>query len=52
MPASAIPIRPSEVEAARLALEWARPGDAIVLLIHSSSARGKVLDLLRAQNGG
>jgi UDP-N-acetylmuramyl tripeptide synthase len=52
MPPSAVPIRASEVEAARLALEWARPGDAIVLLIHSSAARTKVLELLRSRSGG
>ena len=33
-----------------LALEWARPGDAIVLLIHSSAARVKVLEMLRSRS--
>jgi UDP-N-acetylmuramyl tripeptide synthase len=46
--AEAVPICPSEVDAARLALEWARPGDAVVLLVHSSAARAAVLEILRA----
>ena len=46
--AEAVPICPSEVDAARLALDWARPGDAVVLLVHSSPARAAVLEILRA----
>jgi UDP-N-acetylmuramyl tripeptide synthase len=46
--AEAVPICPSEVDAARLALEWARPGDAVVLLVHSSVARAAVLEILQA----
>jgi UDP-N-acetylmuramyl tripeptide synthase len=46
LPASAVPVRPSEVEAARFALDWARPGDVVALLVHSSSARATVLKML------
>ena len=47
MTASAVPICPSEVDAALMALAWARPGDALVLLIHSSPARARMLEILR-----
>jgi UDP-N-acetylmuramyl tripeptide synthase len=46
LPESAVPLRPSEVEAARYALDWARPGDVLALLVHSSSARAIVLKML------
>ncbi|MGB7904969.1 MAG: Mur ligase family protein [Steroidobacteraceae bacterium] len=46
---AAVPICPSEVDAALMALDWARPGDALVLLIHSSSARARMLDILKAR---
>ncbi len=49
MSGTAVRICPSEVDAARMALEWARPGDAVVLLIHSSSARLQMLTQLRAR---
>ncbi len=49
MPAAAVPICPSEVDAALMALEWARPGDALVLLIHSSPARVRMLEILQAR---
>jgi UDP-N-acetylmuramyl tripeptide synthase len=49
MPESAVPIRPSEVDAALLALDWARPGDALVLLIHSTPARARMLEILRSR---
>ena len=49
MPASAVPICPSEVDAALMALDWARPGDALVLLIHSSSARARMLEILESR---
>jgi UDP-N-acetylmuramyl tripeptide synthase len=52
IPESATPLRPSEVDAARLALEWARPGDAVVLLIHASAARAKVLEMLQSRGKG
>ena len=50
LPESAVPICPSEVDAASLALDWARPGDAVVLLIHASDARVKVLEMLRSRS--
>jgi hypothetical protein len=49
LPAAAVPICPSEVDAALLALDWARPGDALVLLIHSSPARVRMLEILQAR---
>jgi len=49
MPESAVPICPSEVDAALMALDWARPGDALVLLIHSSSARARMLEILESR---
>ncbi len=49
LPAAAVPICPSEVDAALMALEWARPGDALVLLIHSSSARVRMLGILQSR---
>jgi cyanophycin synthetase len=52
MPESALPLRMTEVDAARCALEWARPGDVLVLLVHSAAARAAVLVLLEGQAGG
>jgi len=46
LPESAVPLRMTEVEAARCALEWARPGDVLALLVHSAAARAEVLALL------
>ena len=51
MPLAAVPICPSEVDAALMALDWARPGDALVLLIHSNSARVRMLEILQARRG-
>jgi len=42
----ALPVRGSEVEAARTALEWARPGDVLALPLHSQSARAAVVAML------
>jgi UDP-N-acetylmuramyl tripeptide synthase len=50
MPLAAVPICPSEVDAALLALDWARPGDALVLLMHSSAARVRMLEILKARS--
>jgi cyanophycin synthetase len=47
LPDSAVPLRMSEVEAARCALDWARPGDVVLLLVHSPAARTEVLAMLR-----
>jgi UDP-N-acetylmuramyl tripeptide synthase len=49
MPESALPLRMTELDAARYALEWARPGDVVALLVHSSAARAAVLALLEDQ---
>jgi UDP-N-acetylmuramyl tripeptide synthase len=45
-PDSAILMANSEVEAARLALAWSRPGDVLALPVHSSSARATVIAML------
>jgi cyanophycin synthetase len=45
-PDSALPVANSEVEAARYALDWARPGDVLALPVHSSSARATVVAML------
>jgi len=45
-----VPICPSEVDAALMALDWARRGDALVLLIHSSSARARMLEILKSRS--
>lgn len=37
----------SEVAAAHCALAWARPGDVLALLVHSSDARAAVLKMLK-----
>ena len=52
LPESALPLRSSEVEAARYALEWACPGDVVVLLVHSLGARAAVIEMLKAGAGG
>ena len=46
VPESRLPVCPSELEAARRALEWARPGDVLALPVHSAAARSAVLELL------
>jgi UDP-N-acetylmuramyl tripeptide synthase len=45
-PEAALPVRHSEIEAARCALDWARPGDVLALPLHSSSARAEVTAML------
>jgi cyanophycin synthetase len=47
LPDSALPLANSEVEAARYALDWARPGDVLALPLHSSSARNTVIEMLQ-----
>ena len=49
LPESALPMRPDEVTAVRCALDWARPGDVLVLPVHGLAARTEVLALLRRQ---
>jgi len=46
LPESAVPLRMTEVEAARCALDWSRPGDVVLLLVHSAAARAEVLAML------
>jgi len=46
IPEAALPVRDSEVEAARSALDWARPGDVLALPLHSKSARAAVVAML------
>jgi cyanophycin synthetase len=48
LPEAALPMRMSELEAVRCALEWARPGDVLALPVHSAAARAAVLALLAA----
>jgi cyanophycin synthetase len=48
LPESALPVRASELEAARCALDWARPGDVLALPVHSTAARAAVLEMLSA----
>lgn len=52
LPESALPLRMSELEAVQCALEWARPGDVLVLPVHSAAARAAVLELLSAPGSG
>jgi cyanophycin synthetase len=44
----ALPVCMSELEAARCALEWARPGDVLAMPVHSPAARAQVLQMLGA----
>jgi cyanophycin synthetase len=46
MPAESLPVRMSELEAVRCALEWARPGDVLALPVHSAAAREAVVSML------
>jgi cyanophycin synthetase len=43
---AALALAASEVAAARLALQWAVPGDVLALPLHSLAARNTVIDLL------
>ena len=43
---SAIAMRDGEIEAARCALDWARAGDVLGLLVHGTESRAQLLDLL------
>jgi len=44
---SAVPLRSSELEAARHAIDWSRPGDVLALPLHSTSARTAVVAMLQ-----
>lgn len=50
--AARIELRPSEIDAANRALEWARPGDVLALLVHAGSARSEVLSRLASAGAG
>lgn len=52
VPAQAIALRDSEPEAAACALDWARPGDVVGLLVHAPAGRAEVLKMLEARAGG
>jgi UDP-N-acetylmuramyl tripeptide synthase len=45
---SALPERDNELDAARYALEWARPGDVLALPLHSPNARAAVVSILQS----
>jgi UDP-N-acetylmuramyl tripeptide synthase len=49
VPEETLVMRPSELEAVRWALGWARPGDVLALPVHSAAARAAVMDLLAPQ---
>jgi UDP-N-acetylmuramyl tripeptide synthase len=48
LPEDALPVKNNEFDAARHALDWARPGDVLALPIHSPSARSAMIALLSA----
>jgi len=45
---SALSVRDNEIDAARCALDWARPGDVLALPLHSSNARAAVVSILQS----
>jgi UDP-N-acetylmuramyl tripeptide synthase len=45
---SMLPVRDNELDAARYALEWARPGDVLALPLHSPNARAAVVSILQS----
>jgi cyanophycin synthetase len=49
LPEESLPVRMSELEAVRCALEWARPGDVLALPVHSAAARAAVLEMFTAR---
>lgn len=46
LPEAALPVHLREADAARAALAWARPGDVLVLPVHSLGAKAEVAGLL------
>jgi UDP-N-acetylmuramyl tripeptide synthase len=52
LPAESVVQRPGELEAARDAIDWARPGDVLVLPVHGLAARTEVLALIDTLCGG
>ncbi len=51
VPGDAAPVCMDETEAVERALGWARPGDALALLVHSHEARERLLARLDAATG-
>jgi UDP-N-acetylmuramyl tripeptide synthase len=51
LPESTVVQRPNELEAVQSAIEWARPGDVLVLPVHGLEAREAVVALLRSRPG-
>ena len=47
LPEAVLPLRSTEIEAVRCALEWARPGDVLVLPVHGLAARAQVVAMLQ-----
>ena len=47
---SALPVRDNELDAARYALQWARPGDVLALPLHSPNARAALVSLLQSDS--
>ncbi len=52
LPESALPVCNTEVEAARFALDWARPRDVLVFPMHSQTARAAVIAMLESMRAG
>jgi cyanophycin synthetase len=46
LPEAALPMRETELDAARYALQWARRGDVLALPLHAPAARAAVLAML------
>jgi UDP-N-acetylmuramyl tripeptide synthase len=46
LPEAALPMRETELDAARYALHWARPGDVLALPLHATPARDAVVAML------
>jgi UDP-N-acetylmuramyl tripeptide synthase len=49
LPAGRVQERASEIEAAQAALDAARPGDVVLLLVHGVLARSEVMSMIRTQ---
>jgi cyanophycin synthetase len=47
-PESRLSMRDNELDAARYALDWARPGDVLALPLHSTNARAAVVSMLQS----
>ena len=48
LPESRLTVRDNELDAARYALDWARPGDVLALPLHSPNARAAVISILQS----